>query len=135
MHYKGWGVFEASIPTCSSPDLLKKPDPSFPTDPADEIDRGIFVSWRLEQRDKDRVRLINLSITHIFRQAEAEVNIGQPCHAASQDHVAGRRVSGSVQIAAESGESCEEVANRFLSSSLLHWNQVLKKFEFRVGEG
>jgi len=49
------------------------------------------------------MRSINLSITHILRgHLESDFDVGQPGHAAPHDHVAGRRVAGSVQVATES---------------------------------
>lgn len=61
-----------------------------------------------------RKRPVNLSITHISGQAEAEMNVGQPGHAAPEDHVAGWSVSRSVQIAAETGQSCQIIADGLL---------------------
>ena len=47
---------------------------------------------------------MHLSITHMFVQAEARMNIGQSGHAAPQYHVAGWQVAGPVQVATEFGQ-------------------------------
>ena len=46
---------------------------------------------------------LELSIPHISGQAEAKMNIGQPGHAAPQDHITGWQVASPIQIATEFG--------------------------------
>jgi hypothetical protein len=68
------------------------------------------------------VRCVNHSITHIFSQGVAEMDVGQPGHAPPQHHVAGRRVSGSVEISSKLSEPRQEVADGFLSYWFFGWN-------------
>ena len=72
-------------------------------------------------------RLAKLSITHIFGQAVADVDIGQAGHAAPEDNVARRHISHSVQIAAKPSQSEQEVAYGF-SLANIEWNNPFRIF-------
>jgi hypothetical protein len=60
-----------------------------------------------------RTRPVRLSITHKSgTDCRAECNVGEPREAAPHDHVAGRRISGPHEIAAQPGDPGEIVGER-----------------------
>ena len=73
------------------------------------------------------IRSIKLSITHIFGQVLADMDIGQAGHTAPKNHVAWWRISRSVLIAAEPSQSEQEVAEGF-SLANIEWNNTFKFF-------
>jgi len=95
--------------------------------------RSLSPGWRLPGQLLNGATPATFQLPTFFGQAEAEMDVGQPRHAAPEDHVAWRWVYPAVEISAESGEPSQEAANSFPACTIRQRDEMFKKRDLALG--